>query len=143
MNVEVSQVEAFVERMFPRPRDRRWRSGGCDRVRTRSPDGDAVAIAEFDSSGRVGRPVGVAGDVESALVMESMVFRAQAQQVLSVGGAAVRPVGDVMDFDEPVAVAARHATASVAVLDEPAGAVRNDVLGSPHRDGETVHDPDR
>ena len=143
MNVEVSRVEAFVEWMFPRPGDRRWWSAGYDRVCTRSSNGDAVAIAEFDSSGRVGWPVGVADDVESALVMESMVFRAEAEQVLCVGGAAVRPVSDVMDLHEPVAGATWHATASVALLDEPAGAVRNDVLGSPHRDGEPVCDLDR
>ena len=70
----------------------------------------------------------------------------QAQQVPGVGGAAVLPVDDVVDLDEPVRGAAGDAAAAVAAFDDAAGPVRDDVLRTTDREREAVvfeHDRDQ
>ena len=68
-------------------------------------------------------------------MVHAVVPWAEAQEVPGVGDTAVLPVDDVVDFDEAVGGAARDAAAAVAKFDDAAGAVRDDVLRAPDRDG--------
>ena len=102
-------------------------SGGwcwCARVGDRA----AAGVGELDAVG----VIGVAGDAEQTLVVHPVVSWAQADQVPRVGRAAVVPVDDVVDLDEPIRRAPRHPTTAVAALDDAAGAIRHDVLRTTH-----------
>ena len=71
-------------------------------------------------------------------MVESMVVRAQADQVPGFGDAVVFPVDDVVHFEEVAGVAAGYGAAAVAVFDDPSGAVGHDVLAAADRDRHTV-----
>jgi hypothetical protein len=61
--------------------------------------------------------VGVSGDRPAAFVHQSVVKRAQQDEVVAVGGPSVDPVPYVVDVTPPGAVAARESAAAVAVAD--------------------------
>ena len=89
-----------------------------------------MLVAEFEAVGLVG----VAGDVESASVVYSMMFAAHEQQVVGVGAAAVLPMDQVVHFEAERGVTARNPTRPmIAMLDDGAGAGGDDVLGAPNR----------
>lgn len=90
-----------------------------------------------------GRIVGVTADAELALMMETMVLRAQAHQVPGVGRPSVDPVPDVVDLHEPVVGATRHPAPAVAPHHHPPGALGHDPLCPPDREGHTVALPHR
>jgi hypothetical protein len=75
--------------------------------------------------------VGVTGDSEFALVMQTVMMRTQRNQIPCIGWAVVFPVDDVMYFDELVLRAAVYSAAAVAELNDAAGAFGNDPLGAP------------
>ena len=94
-----------------------------------------MLVAEFEAV----RLVGVAGDVESASVVHSMMFAADEQQVVGVGAAAVLPMDQVVHFEAERGVTARDPTrAVVAVFNDGAGAGGDDVLGAPNRHRQPV-----
>jgi hypothetical protein len=86
--------------------------------------------------------VGVAGDAEVALVVHAVVVAAEADEVPGDGVAVVFPVGDVVDLDVGLAVAAGDAAAAVAVLDEAADAAGDDAVGAADLGGVAVGVPD-
>jgi len=95
----------------------------------------AVLVAEFEAV----KPVGVAGDVESAPMMHSMMFPAHKQQVVGVGAAAVFPMDQVVHFEAERGVTARNPThAMITMLNDGAGAGGYDVLGTPNRHRQAV-----
>ena len=53
------------------------------------------------------------------------------------------PVHDVVDLDETVGGATRHTAAAVAALDDAAGAVGHDLLGTPDRERQAIAFPHR
>ena len=124
VEVEPAGVEALADGVFPGSPDRGWRcprglgSGSgveeCPTVRI----GECHAVVD----------VGVAGDPEPPLVMEAVVSRAQADQVPGVGRAVRRPVDDVVHLDESIVPAAGHPAAAVAMFDDAARPLGNDVL---------------
>ena len=61
--------------------------------------------------------VGVSVDAESALVVEPVVSRAEADEVPGVGGSVVFPVDDVVDLEVVGGVTAGDAAAVVAAFD--------------------------
>jgi hypothetical protein len=138
VEVQPPHFEALVERMFVVARDRRRRMIGRTRCCARTSDRLSVAVAELHGTAGSGWPIGVAGDTESALVMEPMVLGAQTEQVGGIRAAAAGPVDDVMCFDDTIAVTARNTAAAVTVFDEATGAVGHDVLGSPNRHRDAV-----
>jgi hypothetical protein len=106
--------------------------------RARFGEDVAVGVSELDAV----FVIGVAGDSESSLVVQAMVFGAEADQVPRVSDTVSGPVDHVVDFDDPIALAARNAAAGVAVFDEAAGAVGDDVLRSADGDADTVDERD-
>ena len=81
-------------------------------------EGVAPCVGEHDAGGGVAGVVGVAGDVEGAVVVAVVVVGAEGDEVGGFGGAAVFPVADVVDFESGGAAAARDgAAAVVAVFD--------------------------
>ena len=87
-----------------------------------------MAISELHGSGHTGWTISIADDVELALVVQPVVFRAETEQIRRVRAAAMRPVDDVMDLDETIRVATRDPATAVAVFDEAPRAIRHDVL---------------
>lgn len=81
----------------------------------------AVLVAE-DGGATVSVVALAGGDGEVAGVESVVVVWAEADEVVQVGGAAVGPVDDVVDFDVAVGGAAGEAAAAVAVIDEASGA---------------------
>ena len=124
VEVEPAEVEAFAERVLPgasggRRWCPRWLGSGSARGE-QAPVGIGEADAAFD--------IGVALDPQPTLVVETVVARAEADEVPRIGGAVAAPVDDVVDFDEAVVEAPGDAAAAVAVFDDAAGAFSNDVL---------------
>lgn len=60
--------------------------------------------------------VGVAGDAPTTLVNEAMVLRTEGDEVIQVGGPAVRPVDKMMNVDPAFPATTRVATAAVPSL---------------------------
>ena len=93
-----------------------------------------VGVGEDESAG----DVGVAGDAEFALVVESVVVRTQPDEIPGFGRAVIVPVDDVVDLDVLVAPTPGDTTATVAEYHDTAGAVGDDVLGTTDGDRDTV-----
>ena len=74
-------------------------------------------------------------------MQQTMVLAAEAAEVARVGRSTVLPVHDVVDVQTAGGFAPGHPTGGVAVLDEAAGAVGDDVLRPADRHGDAV-DPD-
>ena len=78
------------------------------------------------------RDVRVAGDDDLAAVNGSMMRPADTREVPGVGGAAIFPVAEMMDFDAAGGAAAGDDTrATVAVLDRPARVVGHGAMLTP------------
>jgi hypothetical protein len=71
-----------------------------------------VGAAEDELAG------GVPGDAVAALVHEAMVVRAQPHEIVRAGGAAVRPVHDVVRVQVATVRTAGKATAAVALVEQ-------------------------
>jgi hypothetical protein len=128
-------VEAFTERVLVHAGGRtRWCPWGLG-SRAARPKRCAGPIGEHH-----GALVGVSGDAQFASVVEAMVMRAQADQVPGVGGPAVFPVDDVVDFEDVGLGAAGNSAALVAKYDEAAGSFGDGAAGAADRDRDAALD---
>ena len=106
-----------------------WRAGGFG-WSGGGVDDPAVGVGEHQPV----RVVGVAGDAQQPLVMQSVVGGADAGQVPRVGRAAMFVVDDVMDLQPAGLGAPRHPTLAVPGQHDAPGPIRHRVLGAPDRD---------
>ena len=129
---EPTGVEAFTEGVLPGSPDRGWRRprrlGSGSRIGQHAASG----VGELDTTFESRSEVGVTGDVESPLVVEAVVSRAEAQQIPGIGGPVCRPKDDVMYFDEPIMTAAGNAAATIAMFDDAARSLGHDAVSYTH-----------
>ncbi len=127
-------VEALTEGVLVVPGDRWWSGPGGLGSGPAGGDHPTVGVGEDEPAG----DVGVAGDAEFALVVESVVVRAETDQIPGFGRAVIVPVDDVVDFEVLVAPTPGDTAATVAEYHDTAGAVGDDVLGATDGDRHTV-----
>ena len=78
------------------------------------------------------------GDTQTALVVGSMVFAAQGDEVVGIGRSVVGPVHDVVHVEPTMIITTRHTTPAVAADDGSSGSFRNNPLRTPDRDRDAV-----
>ena len=93
-----------------------------------------MSVGEFDPV----RIVRVAGDAEVAPVVNAMMFGAQRDQIVGVGGPVVGPVHDVMHVEPAMIVATWHPAPAVAMDHGPSSAFGDDPLGASDRNRRAV-----